>query len=229
MVIRAENDPRYSRRFLIMGICAVGFALWSLYDGAIRYPAERAQGFEEFRAESKTLAKDPSSKSWSVTDFERLADEDRRLEWNTYAHERGVHSSADVVVQFIMATLAGLVGLLLVSIPLRSRGRWIEASDMGITSSWGESFRFDQVELLNKRKWRDKGIAKVTYRDGNRKRRFVIDDYKFDRHQTDAILYELEQKIGVDKITGGPPETPAEEFAKDSSDAAAATSAAEPS
>ena len=83
--------------------------------------------------------------------------------------------------------------------------------------------------MLNKRKWRDKGIAKVTYRDGNRKRRFVIDDYKFHRHPTDAILYELEQKIGVDKITGGPPESPAEEYADDSSDTAAATSAAEPS
>ena len=66
MVIRAENDPRYSRRFLIMGICAIGFALWSLYDGVVGYPAERVQGFEEFRVESKTLSKDPSSKSWSL-------------------------------------------------------------------------------------------------------------------------------------------------------------------
>ena len=72
--------------------------------------------------------------------------------------------------------------MFLISIPLRARGRWIEASDAGITSSWGESFQFDEVELVNKRKWRSKGIAKVTYVANNRRRSFVVDDYKFDRY-----------------------------------------------
>ena len=54
MPIRADNDPRYSRRFLIMGIVAIGFALYCLYDGMIGYPAERVRGFDEFKADYKT-------------------------------------------------------------------------------------------------------------------------------------------------------------------------------
>ena len=82
-------------------------------------------------------------------------------------------------------------------------------------SSWGQSFQFDQVESLDKRKWRNKGIANVVYRDGARKRRFVIDDYKFMREPTDAILYELEQRIGIEKITSGPPEPLPDEHVDD--------------
>jgi hypothetical protein len=105
-----------------------------------------------------------------------------------------------------MAGIVGVVALLLLSIPLRARARWIEGSDTGITSSWGQSFNYDQVLELNKRQWRSKGIAKVTYQEGNRKRRFVIDDYKFSRYPTDDILYALEQNIAPERITGGPPE-----------------------
>lgn len=207
MQIRAENDPRYSRRFLIMGICAIGFALYCLYDGFVGYPGKRERGFEEFKADYKSAFKDANSRAMNLDEFETLpAADERRKSWETYLHERDIPSGPDVVMQFIMATATAGVGLLLLSIPIRARGRWIEATDSGLTSSWGESFNFDQVALVNKRKWRDKGIAKVVYRDGNRKRRFVIDDYKFDRYPTDAILYELEQKIDLEKIVNGPPE-----------------------
>ncbi len=66
--------------------------------------------------------------------------------------------------------------------------------------------------MLNKRRWRDKGIAKIFYRDSARKRRFVLDDLKFMRIPTDAILLELEQRIGIEKIAGGPPEPIPEEY-----------------
>ena len=42
----------------------------------------------------------------------------------------------------------------------RARGRWIESSDSGLTSSWGQSVDFDKIKSLDKRKWRNKGIAR---------------------------------------------------------------------
>ena len=117
-----------------------------------------------------------------------------------------------------MAVIAAVVGLVLLSIPMRRRGRWIELDESGLRTSRGQSFQFDQVESINKRKWRNKGIAKITYRDGDRKRQFVLDDLKFMREPIDAVLLELEQKIGVEKITGGPPESREEEDAGDSDD-----------
>lgn len=198
MVIRAENDPRFSRRFLFMGIAAIGFALWSAYDGAIKYPHAQERAIE----------------------FERLFAEDKADQWEAFATERGWSTSipkqsktddefrGSIWMQWAQFIVAGLIGLWLVSIPLRARGRWIESSDTGITSSWGQSLNFSDVVNLEKRQWRSKGIAKVTYLDNGQKRRFVIDDYKFDRYKTDAILYELEQRIDTALITGGPPEPP---------------------
>lgn len=211
MSIRAENDPRFSRRFLIMGIVAIGFALWCLKDGLYTYPSGRTKGFEEFKTDFPALFAVPTARAMSVEEFESNADKEHWDAWAHYSHDRGIKVRADIITQFIMAAITGVAGLFLLSIPIRSRGRWIELDDNELRSSWGESFRVDQVESLNKRKWRDKGIAKVTYRENGRKRKFVIDDYKFMRDPTDAILFELEQRIGIEKITGGPPEPIAED------------------
>jgi hypothetical protein len=198
MPLRADNDPKFSRRFLWMGLAAIGFSLWSLYDGSIKYPREQ----ERALAWEKDFADRPTE------------------EWITFAEQQGWSTSLpkqskseeeynfSIVSQYVMFVVAGLIGLYLISIPLRARGRWIESTEDGITSSWGQSFKFDDVVSLEKRQWRKKGIAKVTYLDDGRKRRFVLDDYKFDRYKTDEVLFELEQRIDPEKITGGPPEPP---------------------
>src|SRR6185295_19154901 len=197
MPIRADNDPRYSRRFLIMGIVAIGFGLWSLSDGMVKYPAQRARGFEEFKVDDKSLFKNPKVKALTVDQFEQTAAD--KHEWAKYSHERGIKSIPEIFTQYVQATVAAIAGLYLLSIPLRARGRWIEANETGITSSWGQSFQFDEVEQVNKRKWRDKGIAKVTYVANGRRQLFVIDDFKFMRQPTDRILFELEQRIDIER------------------------------
>lgn len=229
MPIRADNDPRFSRRFLIMGVVAIGFALWSLYDGMVKYPAQRVHGFDEFKVDYKSLFEDSQVKDMSVDQFEKSANAERRLEWEKYMHERGIKSIPEIFTQYVQAVVAALVGLYLLSIPLRARGRWIEATESGVTSSWGQSFQYDQVEQVNKRRWRDKGIAKVTYLDGGRRQQFVIDDFKFMREPTDQILFELEQRIEIERITGGPPEPLPGEHVEEPADATTATSADEPS
>jgi hypothetical protein len=213
MAIRAENDPKFSRRFLYMGIAAIGFSLWSLYDGTVAYPhkQERALAFEQLYSEGKT-------DQWEAFATERG--------WSTSIPEESKSEEdykTSIVLQYSMFIVAGLIGIWLISIPLRARGRWIEGTGSGITSSWGQSFNYDQVENLEKRQWRKKGIARVTYIEDGRRRRFVIDDYKFDRYKTDAILYELEQNIDPERITGGPPDPPpgSEEVAEADADQAA--------
>jgi hypothetical protein len=228
MPIRADNDPRFSRRFLIMGIIAIGFGLWSLYDGMVKYPAQRKHGFEQFKVDNKELFENTRVNALTVDQFEQTAD-DKHV-WAKYCHDIGIKSIPEIFTQYVQAAVATLVGLFLLSIPIRSRGRWIEADETGITSSWGQSFRYDEVEEVNKRRWRDKGIAKVTYVSGARRQLFVIDDFKFMREQTDQILFELEQRIELERISGGPPEPlPGEgEYVEDSGDVAAPTSADEP-
>src|SRR6185436_5692889 len=111
MQIRAHNDPRYSRRFLIMGIVAIGFAFWSLYDGMVKYPAQRIRGFEEFQTDYKSLFEDSQVKAMSVDEFERAAKPEPRQEWAKYLHDRGIKSIPEIFTQYVQAAVAGLVGL----------------------------------------------------------------------------------------------------------------------
>jgi hypothetical protein len=190
MAIRTVTDPRYYRRFIIIGVAALGFSLWCLYDGAIGYPNQREKAYQQFK---------------------ESVGEDRLDEWDQYVEQTGVKGEGDIMMQYIMAGVTGAIGLWMLTGVWLARGRWIESSKSVLTSSWGQSLNFDQVVSLDKRKWRSKGIAKITYNDNGRKRRFILDDYKFDRATTGEILRELEAKIDPERITGGPPEATFEE------------------
>jgi hypothetical protein len=192
MAVRADYDPRYYRRFIIIGVVALGFALFCLYDGFIRYPAQRERAYQQFK---------------------EVVGENRLDEWEHYAEQTGVKGDGDIMMQFVMAAVTGAVGFWLLFGVWRARGRWIESSESGITSSWGQTLAFDQIVSLDKRKWRNKGIAKITYNDGRKNRRFILDDYKFDRATTGQILRELEARIEPKMISGGPPESTDEEIA----------------
>lgn len=206
MQIRAENDPRYFRRFLFMGIGLFGLALWFLYDAVYTYPAGRAQGFEDFKNGDKAYFNDDHKKAMTVDQFEVVAEHEKRLQWEKFSHDGEIKGTADITLQYVLAAASALVGSFLISLPLRARGRWVEADDNGVKSSWGQSFKFDEIEAVNKRQWRKKGIAKITYVADDRRNTFVIDDYKFDRYSMDAILYQLEQRIDPGRIANGPPE-----------------------
>jgi hypothetical protein len=197
MTIRAERDPRFYRRFLLIGLGALAFALYCLYDGFIGYPGkqERALAYKKFIFEEKDEAKwiDHAQEHGWPTEFPGEAKDEEEYQ-------------SDVKEQFWMAGACAVIAFFPLWAVWRSRGRWIELNESGLTSSWGQSVAFDQAISLDKRQWRSKGIAKLKYHDGNRKRTFVIDDYKFMRHPTDEILADFEKQIGFEKITGGPPE-----------------------
>jgi hypothetical protein len=192
MHIRAERDPRFYLRFNIIGWVAMFFALYCLYDGFVTYPRQRERGLL----------------------FQQLMEEKRDSEWDKEAAKRGwpteypgePKSETDIKMQFAMAALSGTIGALVLLNVLMSRGRWIEADDTGLNSSWGERVPYDRIVSLDKKIWKNKGIARVKYDDNGKIRKFVIDDFKFKRQATDDILYELEERIDPDKIIGGPPE-----------------------
>lgn len=197
MTIRAERDPRFYLRFLLMGCAAIGFSLWALYDGYIGYPKKRED---------------------RVARYQKFVDEGRPDLWGEYAaqqewpvHPPGskeelAHFESDIKGQYVMAVAAALLSLPAFYFVWQSRGQWIEWNNGALTSSWGQTVTMDQVESLEKRQWAKKGIAKLRYNDGGKRKTFVIDDFKFKRQPTDEILVEIEKHIGHDKITGGPPE-----------------------
>ena len=93
MPIRADNDPRFSRRFLIMGIVAIGFALWSLYDGMVKYPAQRAAASKNSKSTTSHCLRRPSDQSDDRRRIRSATPTKNAAKWAKYSHERGIKST----------------------------------------------------------------------------------------------------------------------------------------
>ena len=175
----------------------LGFAGWFLFDGAVTYPRQRERALI----------------------YEELVEEGRPDEWKEIAKENGwplqppgkPKEQIDFYVQYGFAAFTAPWGFLFLFLFLRSRKRWIELTETGLRSSWGQELEFGEIEALDKKKWKSKGIAKVRYRRNNRKRRLVLDDFKYEPDSTRAILREVESRIDVSQIVNGHPEPPKQE------------------
>jgi hypothetical protein len=197
--VRANFQKSYLTRYaLLAGVCLF-MAAWFGYDGLIGYPAKlkMARAYDEIRElESEERIEQwkeiSSSHGWPAKIPEKKAEE----------------IEGDIVGQYFWAGLNLLVGIPALILLLRSRNSWVEATENGLTTSWGQSMNFDAVTQLNKRKWAAKGIAKATYLDAGQSRTFVFDDFKFEREPLGKMLRALEAKLDANQITGGPPERP---------------------
>jgi hypothetical protein len=190
--VRAKIDRKFLLRLGLTALAFAAFASWFLYDGTITYPRQRERALE----------------------YLKLEEEGRLDEWEAIAAERGWPTEnpgeprevAEIYAQLVLASLLALPALLYVFLFLRARGRWIEMDENGLRTSWGRQLEFDDIVLLDKKLWRKKGIAKITYEQNGRKRRLVLDDWKYDAEETKEILCEVESHIEIDQIVGGIPE-----------------------
>ncbi len=194
MALRTNISGRHLIRLTVVGLFCLGFGLWALYDGKITYPNQQERARE----------------------FLKLKEQGRLEEWTEYAAKRGWQpydpgepkTEAEIAVQFYMLAIAGGIGLLVLIHVLRCKGRWIEMDETGLRSSRGHQLAFDQITAIDKKKWDNKGIAKLHYQENGRKNILVLDDFIYDRPTTDDILRQVEQRVGHEKIINGKPEPP---------------------
>jgi hypothetical protein len=196
---RANIRGSFVARMAIVGLGCFGFMSWCLFDGLVTYPNQRERALK-------------------YIDVKRDGGANWKQEWEDYAKERGwsdldpkePKKEGEFTVQFIMATAAGTGALIFLFLALRNRGRWIEGDETGLSTSWGHRCPWDSIFELNKKKWRNKGIAVVRYDQDGSKKRIVLDDCKYDIEGTEALLREVESRLRDDQIVGGPPEPPPE-------------------
>jgi len=101
---------------------------------------------------------------------------------------------------------------------LIARNSWVEETATGLTTSWGQSVDFTNVTKLNKRRWKDKGIARVDYLENGKKRQFVFDDFKYERTAIGQLLERLESQLPADRVVQ--PESAQSESTQSESDSA---------
>ena len=200
MPIRADSNKSFLQRFLLIAIVCYGFALWSLYDGLVGYPAEleRVRYYEELA--------------------DRIPDKlERRAAWEAKAGEMGwpladpkktsKEIESDIQWQYGMALVAFIVGTAVLINYLRTRKSWVELDGNQLIASWGQTVPLDGIIEIDKKRWANKGIARVRYQAGEAVRQFVLDDFKYDRAAMDKIMRAIEEKVDRNKITGGPTQT----------------------
>lgn len=193
-VLRADYNPKFYTRFLLLGIGAFAVMGWFLYDGLYGWPLanERYEAYTSMVEEGK-------GSQWEEYALSRG--------WDTDApEEKDKHEQADIYGQFGWAGGCAVIGVLLLLRVFLARGQWMESDGQTLTTSWGKSFPMSAVTKIDKRKWANKGLAYLTYEVDGTSGKFTVDDFKFHRENTDAILYQIEQAAGVDKIVGGEPE-----------------------
>lgn len=202
--MRANFQKNYLMRYAALSTICLLMAAWFGYDGLVGYPANlpAAEAYDELR----DLDPGKRPEAWK-----RIATE-RGLDLQT-PKKTAAEIRSDIIGQYFWGGINLLVGLPALLLWIRSRGSWVEQTDDGLTTSWGQSLRFADVTRLDKKKWQRKGIAKATYTPaaGGAPRVFVFDDFKFEREPLGKMLRDLESRLRPEQIVGGPPESVADD------------------
>ena len=110
--------------------------------------------------------------------------------------------------QFWMAAGSFLVGIPMIIWFFRTKKTWVEADESSIQGSWGQEVQFKSIETLDKKKWKNKGIAKITYQQDGASKKFVLDDFKYQREPMGEIMKLIEASLNENQIVNGVTESP---------------------
>lgn len=208
MKLRTEINPRFLIRMGIVGLFCIGMTGLCLKDGLMSYPQqqEQANAFLAFEEANPDVDAKELYDMWKAEAAEKGWDPGvGGKEKTPYGPPK---TQIEINQQFYMGGITAFLGLIFLGRVLLNRGCWIEADEEGLRSSEKREVTFDQVTTLDKKKWDNKGIAKLNYEVDGRTDRIVLDDCNYDRDTTNEILRHVEKSIGFDKIINGKPEKP---------------------
>ncbi|MGB7343870.1 MAG: hypothetical protein WBD20_06640 [Pirellulaceae bacterium] len=210
-MIRAPFDPKYFRRFLWVSLVCFASSLWFLYDAKVKYPANGkiAVAYEAMKTEF-----DKANPDEAVDDLMPLSQTKWLRAWEATAKQNNwpiqppaktaKEIAEDIGKQYFMMVLCGLVGVPCLIKWWRARGTWVEGDEEIIRSSRGQELRIANIVKIDKRKWEEKGIAKIQYRtDDDRKRTFVMDDFKYQREPMAKIMAFAEAGLASEEEAAG--------------------------
>ena len=180
MGIRTNSDRRYYRRFLIIGIAALGWALYCLYDGFIGYPRER-DAFRRLDAEIKAAQERGAP-------YDHLLDEQKRYK---------NHNDASIMLQRGLGfALPPLALLMLIRWLYISRGEIRIDDDDTLHAPGHPPIPAAAVTAIDDDLWDRKGIAYVEYElPGGASGTVRLDDFVYERPPVDAIHDRLAHRL----------------------------------
>ena len=191
MEVVARISKEWRRRMLFMFFMIFGIAAWFLYDGYILWPDE-AQRHVEYLEIKDTLIEAGDAvdeKSTSV-----------RLAWERHAREMDYRRNIpkermddDIREQRVIGWVM-IIGALLYGVWIAwNHTRQVSAEGDIVIGASGERVDINSIAAIDRKKWKDKGIAYGIYEEGGKQRRLCLDEHKF--RGCEAIIIEADQRI----------------------------------
>jgi len=210
MPVRAESNSKFLRRFLLIAAVLLGYGLYSLYDAVLTGPKHMKKA-NEFWVAGEEGGEDVWKKRHSGEAWQEIV---KKNNWPIGEPKTPTSATGFTYFNYFMAVVCIPLGLLALMKYLKTNNTWIEATSTALESSWGTKFSFDEIKSIDKKKWAQKGIARIAYGQAGHESFFVLDDFKYDRGPADEILYMMEQKLSDDQILNGDRELSPAEVAK---------------
>lgn len=214
MNVHARISKEWRRRMFFMALMINGSALWFLYDGYIAWPAEEAR-HQQLRTVLQTPEADENGDPIRL-DIEKVSKDPEAVRaWEKYAKANDLpdklpkhRSSGDLSGQRGIGGVLLLGGLAFIGWIALQHRKSVRADGDLITGANGEQVDINTITEMDRRKWRNKGIAYAIYEVDGRRKRLCLDDHKF--IGCEAIILEAEKRIAA--RNGDPaPETPSED------------------
>jgi hypothetical protein len=191
MEVEARISKAWRKRMLFMLLMISGIGAWFLTDGYYIWPneAERYQAYAEIKDSLIEEGKAEDEESTFV-----------RLAWQRHAKEVGYSAkipkertdddiSEQLVIGWTMLAGCLIYGLWIAwnhTLRVRAEG------DVVIGTS-GQRVELDSITKIDRKKWKNKGIAYAIYEEAGKPRRLTLDDHKF--AGCEAIILEAERRI----------------------------------
>ncbi len=205
MAIRASISKGYIWRPGVIGLAALGASGWFLYDGTVKYPRQEMM-WQAYSDITQAHINDPieASRVWEQKAIDQGWPTKKPIE----------RASKDKFTQKLYSGITAPIGLLFCISFFRTRGRWIEADEQGLSTRSGRRAVYGDIKSLDKTRWQSKGIAVVHYQTDGQAGRITLDDWKYDREPTKRIMEIIEQNM-----PGGDEDDAADTVSPQSSDA----------
>lgn len=195
MPAEAHVTSIWKKQKLAVALILLAASIPFFYDGAVGYEKKN----DRYR-EWKPFVDEGRETQWPEYAKKKGWDPE---EWPKYARSHGLHGSlpeipfprAKIIEQYVCAALAVIFGSITLAYWATQKGRTVKTDAEAVQTPSGRRVPFSAITGIGKKKWDAKGLATVRYEIEGRKGEFELDDYKYERDPTHAILAEIEQHL----------------------------------
>lgn len=202
-VLIGRATPWFHRRWLIFIVFLLGMSGWFAYDGAVGYPKQNRM----------------------VETFQKFKTEGRLAEWPTFARARGwpdaenmpeLKTPSQIRTQFHFAIGGTVVGLVVLVLYLRRRGRELRVDADHLFTPEGVTVPLRSIRRVDPARWQDKGLATVYFEADGELQHVVIDGLSYGGftgekpYLADRILERVQAHLKPEPAPASPATPPAQ-------------------